>query len=108
MSLVVLGYNSELRNLRSDDCNVLRFYVDKNAIQGLGDKTVVKDESGERTERVGAGGWGGGVHLVTSDKETQDINRVNLERFFRKQRRLKEKRERETKDEEEEDKAGTV
>ena len=65
-----------------------------NAIQGLGDKTIVKDESGERVERIGAGGWGGGVHLVTSDQETQDINRVNLERFLKKQRRLKERRER--------------
>ena len=54
----------------------------------------MKDESGERVERIGAGGWGGGVHLVTSDQETQDINRVNLERFLKKQRRLKEQRER--------------
>lgn len=57
------------------------------SIQGLGDKTIVKDESGERVERIGAGGWGGGVHLVTSDQATQDINRVNLERFLKKQRR---------------------
>lgn len=57
---------------------------------------MVKDESGEeRTERVGAGGWGGGVHLVTSDQETQETNRVNLERFLRQQRRLMKKRERE-------------
>lgn len=58
---------------------------------------MVRDESGERAERIGAGGWGGGVHLVTSDQETQDINRVNLERFLKKQRRLKEKREQEKK-----------
>lgn len=45
-------------------------------------------------EVVGAGGWGGGVRLATSDQETQDKNRVNLERFLRKQKRLKEKRER--------------
>ena len=56
---------------------------------------IVTDERGERKEVVGAGGWGGGVHLATSDKETQDVNRVNLERFLRKQRRLKEKRDRE-------------
>lgn len=61
----------------------------------MGDKKLIKDESGERTERVGAGGWGGGVHLVTSDQGTQDVNRVNLERFLKKQRRLKEKKERE-------------
>jgi hypothetical protein len=74
---------------------VLAAESDTTAIQGLGDKKLIKDESGERTERVGAGGWGGGVHLANSDKETQDVNRVNLERFFRKQRRLKEKRDRE-------------
>ena len=57
---------------------------------------VIKDEKGnERTERVGAGGWGGGVRLVTSDQETQETNRINLERFLRKQRRLMKKRERE-------------
>ncbi|KAG7357369.1 hypothetical protein IV203_002057 [Nitzschia inconspicua] len=39
--------------------------------------------------------FGIGVHLVTSDQETQEINRINLERFLKKQRRLKEKRERE-------------
>lgn len=69
--------------------------ADKSRIQGLGDKKVVKDERGERTEVVGAGGWGGGVRLATSDQETQDVNRVNLERFLRKQRRLQEKRQRE-------------
>jgi len=36
-----------------------------------------------------------GVQMVTSDRETQEINRVNLERFLKKQRKLKEKRERE-------------
>jgi hypothetical protein len=67
----------------------------KPHIQGLGDKKVVKDELGERTEVVGAWGWGGGVRLARSDQDTQDMNRVNLDRFLRKQRRLKEKRERE-------------
>ena len=64
-------------------------------IQGIGDKMVVKGEDGEYVKKVGAGGWGGGVRLATSDKETQEVNRLNLERFFRKQRRLKEKREKE-------------
>jgi len=70
--------------------------VSKSNIQGFGDKIVVHDESGERTQKVGAGGWGGGVRLATSDEETQEINRVNLERFLKKQRRLRRKRERET------------
>jgi hypothetical protein len=67
----------------------------KPHIAGLGDKKIVKDEHGEHTEIVGAGGWGGGVRLAKSDQDTQDMNRVNLDRFLRKQRRLKEKRERE-------------
>jgi hypothetical protein len=70
----------------------------------VGDKRVVRDEeTGEqRAEKVGAGGWGGGVHLLTSDQETQETNRVNLERFMKKQRRLKEKRERKARRKEEE------
>jgi hypothetical protein len=36
-----------------------------------------------------------GVHMVTNDKDTQEINRINLERFLKKQRKLKIKRERE-------------
>jgi hypothetical protein len=70
-------------------------------IQGLGDKKIVRDESGERMEKVGAGGWGGGVHLANSDTATQDVNRINLERFMRKQRRLIKKREREARKKEE-------
>lgn len=46
------------------------------------------------SEKIGAGGWGGGVNLATSNKETQDVNRINLERFLKKQRKLKAKRER--------------
>ena len=46
-------------------------------------------------QKIGAGGWGGGVNLATSDRDTQDVNRINLERFLKKQRKLKEKRERE-------------
>jgi hypothetical protein len=66
--------------------------------QTLGGQYVIvtDDASGEkRAEKVGAGGWGGGVHLADSDERTQDINRINLERFMKKQRHLKEKRERE-------------
>lgn len=61
-----------------------------------GDRILVRDEGSgtERIERVGAGGWGGGVHLVTSDRETQETNRLNLERFLKKQRKLKERRDR--------------
>jgi len=52
-------------------------------------------EEAQSIETVGAGGWGGGVRLAGNDGVTQDVNRINLERFMRKQRKLKEKRERE-------------
>jgi len=52
-------------------------------------------EEAQSIGTVGAGGWGGGVRLAGNDKVTQDVNRINLERFMRKQRKLKEKRERE-------------
>ncbi|KAL3942816.1 MAG: hypothetical protein SGBAC_003054 [Bacillariaceae sp.] len=64
-------------------------------IQGIGQHAVIKDQAGERVEKVGAGGWGGGVHLANSDEQTQNVNRINLERFLKKQRKLKAKRERE-------------
>ena len=51
--------------------------------------------SSGRPEKVGAGGWGGGVRLAESSARTQEINKTNLERFLKKQRRLKEDRERE-------------
>jgi hypothetical protein len=51
-------------------------------------------EENNEFEKIGAGGWGGGVNLATSNKETQDVNRINLERFLKKQRKLKAKRER--------------
>ena len=75
---------------------LLLLFTLANKISGLGDKIIVEDKgSGEqRLERVGAGGWGGGVHLVTSDQETRDVNKVNLERFLKKQRRMLEKKER--------------
>ena len=63
-------------------------------IQGLGDKIIVRaKDNEERVETVGAGGWGGGVRLLNSDKQTQDVNRINLERFVKKQRREIKKRE---------------
>ena len=70
-------------------------------IQGIGQHAVIKDQTGERVEKVGAGGWGGGVHLANSDERTQDVNRINLERFLRKQRKLKAKRERDAQEQSE-------
>lgn len=60
------------------------------------DTAYDRKSSNERIEKIGAGGgWGGGVNLATSDSKTQEINRINLERFMKKQRKLKEKREQE-------------
>ena len=61
---------------------------------GSGIEKEIMSTSSSSIEKVGAGGWGGGVNLATSDKGTQNVNRINLERFMKKQRRLKEKRER--------------
>jgi len=41
---------------------------------------------------VGADGWGGGVHLAVSNKETQERNNKMLRKFLKKQ--LKQKQER--------------
>eukprot|EP00934_Nitzschia_sp_Nitz4_P001135 Nitzschia sp. Nitz4//scaffold14_size191712//94631//95325//NITZ4_001722-RA/size191712-snap-gene-0.153-mRNA-1//-1//CDS//3329536924//1135//frame0 len=100
---VIVGYNISTYAVSISEATVQERFsqIDTNhSVQGLGDKRIVHQESGEDggepnvvTQQVGAGGWGGGVHLVTSDQETQEINRVNLERFLKKQRRLKEKRE---------------
>ena len=67
----------------------------QSKIQGIGDRIVVREEDGnERQQVIGAGGWGGGVHLATGDQDTQEINRINLERFLKKQLREKKKRDR--------------
>jgi len=65
----------------------------------FGDKNAAKNNltyPSSSTSIIGAGGWGGGVNLVASDRETQNVNRINLERFLKKQRKLKQKREQET------------
>jgi hypothetical protein len=89
----------------SPDCISFRLVNDaKHKIQGIGDKRIVQKIEGDQQEQqqltpqleiVGAGGWGGGVNLATSDQKTQDINRINLERFRKKLLRDKQKRERE-------------
>lgn len=61
-----------------------------------GDKIqrVVQNENGESQvveKRIGAGGWGGGVHLAVSDEETQKRNRQMLGKFLKQQRRKHEK-----------------
>jgi hypothetical protein len=59
-------------------------------LRGIGNETV--DEDGT-LRRVGAGGWGGGVHLAVSDPETQRKNQVQLKKYLRRQKKLLEKQE---------------
>lgn len=67
-------------------------------IQGIGDKRMVDG----KLEKVGAGGWGGGVRLAVSDQQTQEQNMKLLQKFLKKQRKLKRKRELEAKRQQEE------
>jgi len=92
---IVIGYNTSLWAIdKANATKEQRLGDGKDVqIQGLGDKRIVRtqDQDGgdgtTQVEQLGAGGWGGGVHLVTGDQKTQETNRVNLERFLKKQRR---------------------
>lgn len=96
---VIAGYWIATRAVAISEATVHERLVDRSSSGDGGPETLAlggdKILVGDRVEKVGAGGWGGGVHLVTSDSETQKVNRVNLERFLKKQRKLKEKREQE-------------
>lgn len=52
-------------------------------LQGYGNKTVIDG----KMESIGAGGWGGGVHLAMSDEDTREKNRVMLEAMFKRERK---------------------
>lgn len=100
---VIIGYGISNYAISISESTVKERFENKdtNRVQGLGDRIVVPEGGSSdqspttlRTKKVGAGGWGGGVNLATSDQKTQEINKVNLERFLRKQRRLRERRER--------------
>jgi len=67
-------------------------------IQGIGDKVAAaagsskndKNAAGDAPadlEKLGAGGWGGGVNLAVSDEETQKHNMEMLHKFLRRQKR---------------------
>ena len=51
---------------------------------------TIVTESGE-VQKVGAGGWGGGVRLMASDEETQKKNQEKIRKFLRRQQRLMKK-----------------
>ena len=57
-------------------------------IQGIGDKYY--DTLTGEYKKLGAGGWGHGVNLATSDKETQARNTDKLRLFLKQQKRLRE------------------
>ena len=64
-------------------------------IQGIGNKTIVDG----KVESIGAGGWGGGVHLALSDEETQKKNKAMLEAMFRRERKRRRKEMKESEQE---------
>lgn len=58
-------------------------------VKGLGSSRILSvgsDDNVEKRQKVGAGGWGGGVNLAVSDAETQRRNQAKLEKFLQKQR----------------------
>ena len=59
----------------------------QKTIQGFGNKTIIDG----KVESIGAGGWGGGVHLAMSDEETRERNRVMLEAMFKRERKRRRK-----------------
>jgi hypothetical protein len=63
-------------------------------IEGIGDKRVVNENTGEVT-KLGAGGWGGGVNLAVSDENTQKRNSEMLKKFLKQQRKRLKKQEKE-------------
>jgi hypothetical protein len=73
-----IGYNGE--------------HLPNKSIQGIGDRRPIHDNDGGgdsgnehvlKYEKVGAGGWGGGVHLVVSDEEEQKKNRKKLRKLLK-------------------------
>lgn len=59
-------------------------------IEGIGDKLMVDETTGE-TKKVGAGGWGGGVNLAVSNETIQERNQRMLKKFLKKQRKKRER-----------------
>jgi len=87
---VVFGYVVVNKVVERSESTIQERFGDTTAASLLSSASA----SASATPKIGAGGWGGGVNLATSDRDTQEVNRINLERFLKKQRKLKEKRER--------------
>lgn len=67
--------------------------LERKELMGFGNKTIING----REEKIGAGGWYGGVNLAMSDSSTQENNRIMLEAMFRRERKKQRERERERK-----------
>lgn len=89
---VVLGYFVSTKAVDISESTVQERFGKSNDTDTSHER---RDSGNEKFEKIGAGGWGGGVNLATSNKETQEVNRINFERFMKKQRKLKRKRDRE-------------
>lgn len=63
----------------------------RKELMGFGNKTIIDG----REEKIGAGGWYGGVNLAMSDSSTQENNRTMLEAMFRRERKKRKEREKE-------------
>lgn len=63
------------------------------AVQNMGNQRVLGD--GE-VQKVGAGGWGGGVHLVVSDEEAQKKTQRQIRKFLRMQKKKMQEEEEKT------------
>lgn len=55
-----------------------------HSAQNMGNQRVMGD--GE-VQKVGAGGWGGGVHLAVSDEETQKKTQRQIRKFLKMQKK---------------------
>lgn len=64
----------------------------RKQIEGIGNKRIVNEETGE-TAKLGAGGWGGGVNLAVSNEEIQRQNQEKLRKFLKQQRKKLKKQE---------------
>ena len=92
---VILGYLISIKAVAISESTVEERFGDKYSRRyttATNDATSNKEENVERIKQgTTTSSWGGGgVNLATSDKDTQNVNKINLERFMKKQRKLKE------------------
>ncbi|KAG7350502.1 hypothetical protein IV203_009862 [Nitzschia inconspicua] len=92
---VAIGYYISTAAVEMSESTIEERFGNNSNNSSSSSNRSLPDDRSSREEDNDDKLFGIGVHLVTSDQETQEINRINLERFLKKQRRLKEKRERE-------------